>query len=417
MHKAKSFDIPKRLVWEAYRCVKANKGAAGVDGQSLEEFDLDLKGNLYKLWNRMSSGSYMPPPVRRVSIPKKGGGTRPLGIPTVADRIGQMVVKLVLEPTWDCAFHTDSYGYRPGKSAHQALAKVRERCWRYDWVIDLDIKGYFDAIDHELLMRAVRRHTQESWVLLYIERWLKTDVLLEDGRVEVRTQGTPQGGVVSPLLANLFLHYVFDKWMDRHHPQVPFARYADDVICHCRASWQADRLLQELRERFVACHLELHPQKTKLIYCKDDKRRREFPETSFDYLGYTFRARPARTHKGELFVGFNPAVSRNALKSMSEKVRGWRLTSRTRESIYELAALINPVVRGWVQYYGRYNRAEMFNLLVRLNLLLSRWARQKYRRLRGHKRRSWKWLTKIRSSCPQLFVHWQVLYTGYRTAG
>ena len=230
MHKAKSFDIPKRLVWEAYRCVKANKGAAGVDGQSLEEFDLDIKSNLYKLWNRMSSGSYMPPPVRRVSIPKKGGGTRPLGIPTVADRIGQMVVKLVLEPTWDCAFHPDSHGYRPGKSAHQALAKVRERCWRYDWVIDLDIKGYFDAIDHELLMRAVRRHTQKSWVLLYIERWLKTDVLLEDGRVEKRTKGTPQGGVVSPLLANLFLHYVFDKWMDCHHPHVPFARYADDGV-------------------------------------------------------------------------------------------------------------------------------------------------------------------------------------------
>ena len=417
MHKAKSFDIPKRLVWEAYRCIKANKGAAGVDGQSLEAFDIDLQSNLYKLWNRMSSGSYMPPPVRRVSIPKKGGGTRPLGIPTVADRIGQMVVKLVLEPTWDRAFHPDSYGYRPGKSAHQALAKVRERCWRNDWVIDLDIKGYFDAIDHELLMRAVKRHTQERWILLYIERWLQADALLEDGRVERRTQGTPQGGVISPLLANLFLHYVFDKWMDRHYPHVPFARYADDIICHCRTRSQAERLLKELKERFVACHLELHPQKTKLVYCKDERRRNEFPETSFEFLGYTFRARPARNRKGELFVGFNPAVSKKALKSMNDKVRSWRLTARTRENLHELAAAINPVVRGWVQYYGRYNRAEMFNLLVRLDLRLSRWARHKYRRLRGHKRRSWNWLTRIRRSCPGLFVHWQVLYTGYRTAG
>jgi group II intron reverse transcriptase/maturase len=385
MYKAKSFDIPKRLVWEAYQGVKANRGAAGVDGQSLEDFDNNLGSNLYKLWNRMSSGSYMPPAVRRVSIPKKGGGTRPLGIPTVADRIGQMVVKLVLEPKLNQMFHPDSYGYRQGKSAHQALAKVRERCWRYDWVIDLDIKGYFDAIDHELLMKAVRRHTNESWILLYIERWLKVDVQFEDDRIECRTKGTPQGGVVSPLLANLFLHYVFDKWMERHQPHVPFARYADDVVCHCQTKLQAEGLLCELQKRFAACHLELHPQKTKLVYCKDDRRRCVFTETSFDFLGYTFRARPARTRKGELFVGFNPAVSRKSLKSMNEKVRQWGIARRTQQDIHDLVDWLNPVVRGWVEYYGRYNRAELFSFLSRLDLRLAKWARRKYRRLRGQK--------------------------------
>lgn len=417
MHKTKPFNIPKRLVWEAYLRVKANKGAAGVDGESLEAFESDLKNNLYKLWNRMSSGSYMPPPVRRVSIPKKGGGTRPLGIPTVADRIGQTVVRLVLEPQLDIVFHPDSYGYRPGKSAHQALDKVRERCWRYDWAIDLDIKGYFDNIDHELLMKALRHHTQERWVLLYIERWLKADVELEDGRIERRDRGTPQGGVVSPLLANLFLHYVYDKWMERHYPHVPFARYADDMICHCYTKEQAESLVVVLRERFAACGLELHPVKTRIVYCKDNRRREQYPETSFDFLGYTFRPRPARTRQGKLFIGFNPAVSRKALKSMNDRVCSWRVMAQTTAKIDELAERINPVVRGWVQYYGRYNRAELFGLLSRLDLRLSRWARRKYRRLRGHKRRSWGWLTRVRRLHPDLFFHWQVLYTGSKKAG
>lgn len=417
LHKAKSFEIPKRLIWEAFQYVKANKGAAGVDGQSLMDFESDLKGNLYKLWNRMSSGSYMPPPVRRVNIPKKGGGSRPLGIPTVADRVGQMAVKLVLEPKLDPIFHPDSYGYRPGKSAHQALDKVTERCWRYDWLIDLDIKGYFDAIDHDLLMKAVQRHTQERWILLYIERWLKADVMYADGRIEQRFRGTPQGGVISPVLANLFLHYVFDKWMDKHHPHVPFARYADDIVCNCRTKTQAERLLEILQDRFAACGLQIHPQKSKIVYCQDGRRRYAYPVNSFDFLGYTFRARPARTRRGELFVGFNPAVSRKALKAMNEKIRSWRINVWNQADIFDLARFINPIVRGWVQYYCRYNRSEMFSLLSRLDQRLARWARRKYRRLRRHKRRSAQWLAKIRRSNPGLFAHWRVLYTGNRSAG
>src|SRR5262245_24047489 len=289
--KAKPFDIPKREVWEAFKKVKANQGAAGVDGQSIAEFEADLSNNLYKLWNRLSSGSYFPPPVRRVEIPKANGGTRPLGIPTVADRIAQEVVRRCLEPILEPVFHIDSYGYRPGKSAIDAVRMARQRCWRYDWVLDLDVKGYFDSIDWELLLKAVRRHTNCAWVLLYIERWPKAPVQMEDGSVVPRTAGTPQGGVISPLLANLFLHYAFDMWMARTYPHIPFERYADDAICHCKSAEEAQALRRALVDRLVACKLVLHPDKTKIVYCKDVNRRRDYSNQSFDFLGYAFRAR------------------------------------------------------------------------------------------------------------------------------
>lgn len=232
MDKAKPFSISKREVWRAYKQVKANRGAASFDGQTIDEFDKDLKNNLYRLWNRLSPGSYMPSPVRRVDIPKRDGGMRPLGIPTVTDRIAQMVVKRYLEPLVEPIFHKDSYGYRPNRSAHEALAVARQRCWRQDWVLDVDIKGFFDNIDWGLLMRAVRFHANCSWALLYIERWLKAPVGMQDGTLVRREKGTPQGGVISPLLANLFLYYAFDEWMKRNHPDISFERYADDVICH-----------------------------------------------------------------------------------------------------------------------------------------------------------------------------------------
>ena len=266
MDRAKPFCIAKREVWEAYKQVKANRGAAGVDGQSIEDFDRDLNKNLYRIWNRMSSGSYFPPPVRRVDIPKGDtGATRPLGIPTVADRIAQMVVKRRLEPILEPVFHRDSYGYRPGKSAHDALVKARQRCWAHDWVLDLDIKSFFDEIDWDLLMRAVRRHTDCPWVLLYLERWLRAPVRMSDGNLVARESGTPQGAVVSPVLANLFLHYAFDLWMQREYPTIPFERYADDAICHCASEAQALELRQALKQRFAACRLRLHPEKTKIV--------------------------------------------------------------------------------------------------------------------------------------------------------
>lgn len=262
MDKAKSFSIPKRLVWEAYKRVKANRGAAGVDGQSIEEFEADLQNNLYRLWNRLSSGSYFPPPVKRVQIDKRDGGKRPLGIPTISDRIAQGVVKGYLEPELEKHFHPDSYGYRPGKSALDAVGTARKRCWEHDLVLDLDIRAFFDSISHELLLRAVRKHTDCAWVLLYIERWLKAPVQLEDGALEPREMGSPQGSVISPLLANLFLHWSFDRWMVKHHPNVPFERYADDLLCHCDSEGQTRALKESLERRFAECQLEVHPSKT-----------------------------------------------------------------------------------------------------------------------------------------------------------
>ena len=297
---AKPLPIGKRQVWEAYKRVKANRGAAGVDGQTLSHFDGDISNNLYKLWNRLASGSYLPPAVLRVEIPKSDGGIRPLGIPTVTDRIAQMVVKQVLEPLVEPVFHEDSYGYRPGKSAHQALAQTRKRCWKYAWVLELDIKGFFDNIDHVMLLKAVRHHTQEKWIVMYIKRWLTAPVQMPDGTLQARTRGTPQGGVISPLLANLFLHYVFDKWMQREYADVPFERYADDAVCHCKSQAQATKLMEDLGKRFAQCGLELHPVKTRIVYCKDEARRGNYVQTSFDFLGFTFRPRLSMNRWGKM---------------------------------------------------------------------------------------------------------------------
>jgi RNA-directed DNA polymerase len=329
--KAKPFDIPKREVWEAFKKVKANQGAAGVDGQSVADFEADLSNNLYKLWNRMSSGSYLPPPVRRVNIPKGDSKTetRPLGIPTVADRIAQEVVKRYLEPILEPIFHTDSYGYRPGRSAIDAVRKARQRCWRYDWVLDVDVRGYFDSIDWELLLKAVHKHSDCPWVRLYIERWLKAPVQMEDGSVVPRTAGTPQGGVVSPCLANLFLHYAFDMWMRREFPDIPFERYADDLICHCRSEEEARALWSALEARFETCRLVLHPQKTKLVYCKDANRRGDYPIQKFDFLGYEFRPRTAVWRDGRLGVSFQPAASPKALEAIRQTFRRWKLHRRS----------------------------------------------------------------------------------------
>ena len=333
--EAKPFNIPKRVVWKAFKRVKANQGAAGVDKQSIAGFEADLSNNLYKLWNWMCSGSYFPPPVRRVEIPKADGGMRPLGIPTVADRIAQEVARRYLEPRLEPVFHTDSYGYRPGRSAIDAVRTARQRCWRADWVLDIDVKGYFDSIDWELLLKAVRRHTDCPWVLLYIERWLKAPVQMEDGSVVPRTAGTPQGGVISPLLANLFLHYAFDMWMARTYPHLPFERYADDIICHCKSAEEARALWGALADRFAACKLVLHPQKTKIVYCKDANRRGEFPSQSFDFLGFSFRARKT-LWQGHIHThGFLPAARPKALTSISRAIRRWALHHHSDKSLQD----------------------------------------------------------------------------------
>lgn len=411
-NKAKPFKIPKEWVWESYKRVRSNGGSPGCDGQSFEAFEAKLRRNLYKLWNRMSSGSYLPPPVMSVEIPKSDGGVRTLGVPTIADRVAQMVVKRALEPELERHFHADSYGYRPGKNALDAVSITRQRCWRYDWVVDLDIRAFFDTIDHDLLMRALRHHTQERWILLYVERWLKADIVLYDGQRHSRERGTPQGGVISPLLANLFLHYAFDAWMGRHWPDVPFARYADDAVCHCRTEAEARRLIEALKERFAECGLCLHPEKTRMVYCRDDRRCREYPETSFDFLGYTFRGRPARDRQGRLFIGFNPAVSRKSLKAMSIKMRSWSLHRRAGSTLEEVAKVINPVLRGWLAYYGRFNIGELLVVFEHLEWRLARWACRKYKGLRRSLRRSQQFIRRIRMAEPKMFVHWEALYSG-----
>jgi len=407
--KTKPYEISKYVVWEAYERVKANKGAAGIDDETIAAFEENLKDNLYKIWNRMSSGSYFPPPVKVVEIPKKNGGIRILGVPTVADRIAQMVAKLYFEPAVEPYFLPDSYGYRPGKSAIDAVAVTRERCWRHNWLIEFDIKGLFDNIDHELLMRAVRKHTDCKWLLLYIERWLKAPFQMEDGRMIERSTGTPQGGVISPVLANLFLHYAFDMWMKRNHPQNPWARYADDGVVHCRSKEEAEELLEQLHRRFTECALALHPDKTRIVYCKDDDRRGEFPnETKFDFLGYTFRPRRSKNKYGKFFINFTPAVSNKACKAMRQTIRHWYLQLKPDKDLLDISRMFNPVLRGWINYYGRFYKSAMYSVMRHMNRALVLWARRKYRKLSRHRRRAEHWLGGIAKRDPRLFVHWQM---------
>ena len=406
MSKAKSFDISKRMVWEAWKQVKAKRGAGGDDGQGIEEFEANAANNLYKLWNRMTSGSYMPKPVRKVLIPKSDGGKRELGIPTIEDRIAQTVAKMYLEPILEPHFHADSYGYRPKKSAKDAITVTRKRCWKYNWVIDLDIRKYFNSIDHELLMRAVKRHTSCTWLILYIERWLTAPVREEDGTLREVTQGTPQGGVISPLLANLFLHYAMDLWMKRNFPEVPFARFADDAVLHCKTESEAEQVRNALVRRFEECGLELHPEKTKIVYCKDDDRRGNYPKTSFDFLGFTFRPRRSRNRYGKHFINFSPAVSNRATKEMRGVMRDWKLHRRVDKTLQDIARMFNPVLRGWLNYYGAFYKSALYPTLNHLNVILARWVTDKYKKYRHHRRRAMHWLGRVARTFPNLFAHW-----------
>jgi len=374
----------------------------------LKLLESNLKGNLYKLWNRMSSGTYFPPAVRTVAIPKKSGGERMLGIPTVSDRVAQMVVKLHFEPLVEPYFHADSYGYRPNKSAHQALDVTRKRCWRYNWVLEFDIKGLFDNIDHSLLMKAVRKHTDNRWILLYIERWLTGPIQLEGGSTVDRTRGVPQGGIVSPVLSNLFMHYVFDKWMERTFPGTPFCRYADDGLAHCHSEAQAKRIKAELASRLQVCGLEMHPDKTKIVYCKDEDRREEHAVTSFDFLGYTFRPRRSKNRYGKFFINFSPAMSAQAGKAIRQEIRRWKLHLRSDKSLLDLAFMFRAKIQGWINYYGRFYKSEMYPTLRHIKGKLSLWATRKYKRLKRHRRRAEHRLGEIARKQPSLFPHWKL---------
>lgn len=405
--RIKPFDISKREVMEAWEEVRANKGAPGVDGQSIEDFEKDLKNNLYKVWNRMSSGSYFPPPVRAVEIPKPhGGGTRMLGIPAISDRVAQTVVARHLMLRVEPIFHPDSYGYRPGRSALDAVGKCRERCWKRNWVVELDIRKFFDSVPWDLLVKAVEIHTDAVWVKLYVRRWLAAPLAMPDGTLHQRERGTPQGAPVSPVLANLFLHYAFDTWMAREYPTVQFERYADDAVLHCVSERQARKVLAALEDRMAEVGLQLHPDKTRIVYCKDGSRHGSYEHEAFSFLGYTFRARRSRSRHGNQFLSFEPAISREALTRIGREVRSWRLHRRSDLTFGELARRINPMVAGWLNYYGRFRPWELHSFVMRINAYLVRWIRKKYRRLAG-KRKALAKLREIAQRYPRMLAHWR----------
>ena len=411
MSESKQYEIPKRVVVEAYKRVKANKGSAGIDGIDFDIFEKKLNNNLYKIWNRMSSGSYFPSPVLAVEIPKKAGGTRRLGIPTIADRIAQMIARMYVDPAVEPMFCEDSYGYRPNKSALEAIAVTRKRCWRYDYVIELDVKGLFDNINHELLMRVVEKHVKESWICLYVKRWMETPFVTKERAAIERKSGTPQGGVISPVLANMFLHYVFDMWMKRKFPQAPFERYADDGIVHCRTKEEAICIRQSLAKRFEECKLELHPTKTRIVYCKDEDRRKEEELTEFDFLGYTFKARYIKCRDGKLRYNFIASVSKVSAKAFRTKVKEMELHRRTGCKIDILAEMLNPMVRGWMNYFGKYNPSAMKDTLLCIERRLVKWAMCKYKKFRGRRRKAEEWLCTLRKREPKLFAHWSMIYS------
>ncbi|MDP9226622.1 MAG: group II intron reverse transcriptase/maturase [Actinomycetota bacterium] len=408
--QGRSYDIPKQLVWDAWLKVKRNGGAAGADGVTVEQFEVNVKNNLYKLWNRMSSGSYFPGPVRAVEIPKKGG-TRILGIPNVVDRVAQTVAVLVLEPDVERVFHDDSYGYRPRRSPLDAVRVCRERCFRKDWVVDLDVKAFFDSVSWELMLKAVACHTDQKWVLLYVERWLKAPMLMPDKTTRPRVKGTPQGGPISPLIANIFLHYGFDLWMVREYPGVQFERFADDVVVHCVTERQARQVREAIGRRMVDIGLELHPDKTKIAYCKDSRRRQEYELVSFTFCGYAFRPREAFDKKRrEAYTGFLPAVAPGKLTDMSRKAASWRLHRRTTWTLDDLAKEVNPVLRGWLTYFTVFYPSAVIPLCERMDRHLMRWARRKYKRLERSNKRARVWLTGVRERTPGLFAHWALRY-------
>jgi RNA-directed DNA polymerase len=404
--ETKAHPVTKKMVLDAYKAIRGNGKAAGVDGVSFEEYAKDLQANLYKLWNRLTSGSYFPGLTREKKIPKKGGGFRALGIATIEDRIAQQVVRTYLEPKIEPTFHADSYGYRPKRHAHQAIKTAITRCFTNSWVIDIDIKGYFDTIDHELLMKAVKVYTQEKWILIYIERWLKAGTLKEDGQIAERTEGTAQGSVISPLLSNVFLHFVFDKWMQKYYPKISFERYCDDMVIHCKSEKQASFIKSQIARRFAGCKLTMSEEKTKIVFCKNPNNRGEkkHKQESFDFLGFTFRPKLCNTKNGRLLLSM-PVMSRKAKKSVMEKVKAMQI-HKSKLKLRQLADQINEKTRGWINYYCTLEKWSTQKLWWQLNRKLIKWVKWN----RGWEfRKALRWLKATYVAQPRLFCHWSIV--------
>jgi RNA-directed DNA polymerase len=410
----KSIPITKQMIWEAYKKVRSNKGSAGIDEETIEMYEERLSDNLYVLWNRMSSGSYFPPSVLEVDISKDDGRKRKLGIPTVNDRVAQQVLKSYLEPRLEAEFSPQSYGYRPLKSAHQAIAQVRRNVREYRWVIDMDIASFFDKMSHELLMKAIERHVEEKWAKMYIKRWLEAPIEDRAGNKRYRDgEGTPQGGVVSPLLANLFLHYAFDKWISKTYPNLSFVRYADDVIVHCNSEEEAERVLTAIKTRLAECKLQVNEKKTKIVYCKNANRKGKFRTVQFDFLGFSFQPRPTSTKAGEMFLGYDCSISRKSEKKIAEVFRKSNFHLWTESDISRIAKEFNSKIQGWINYYGKFRKYGLMRIFRIFHWRLIKWAVNRYKRFRNSMYKAGRWIRQLAKSYPGLFVHWQ---HGFQTA-
>lgn len=405
--KTKSFAVSKRMVYNSYLKVKKRKGSAGVDKVSLTTFEIDLGPNLYKIWNRMASGSYFPPALRTVPIPKKSGGTRHLGIPTVGDRIAQGVMKEYLEPEVEKIFHPSSFGYRPEKSAHQGVLQCQKNCQTHAWVVDVDIKGFFDNISHRMMMELLNQHTEERWVLLYVSRWLKAGVLQEDGSIKARDSGTPQGGVISPLLANIYLHHAFDRWMQETYESTPFERYADDIVIHCHSYEEATDVLKLLRERLRMFELELNEKKTRIIYCKNDKRQDTFRDVSFNFLGFTFKPRTIKDkfNRNKLLLMYMGTISKEAITTIRRSIKWCFKPYNLKSTLVSISGYLNPKIRGWLNYYGLFTKLDVTWVInVLMNRLLLRRLKRMYKLTSLYA--ALKHLSSLRQDKPRLFAHW-----------
>ena len=411
----KTVPIEFKQVHDSYVKVKQGGKATGVDSETISDFEKKIETNLYLIHNRLSSGSYHPPAVRTVEIPKGEGKTRKLGIPTLRDKIAQHVVKDEMEKQIEPLFHANSYGYRPLRSAKDALQKVKENCRRYDWVIDMDIKSFFDEIDHELMLKALSHVVKEKWVITYVSRWLKAPSEDATGHQQERTKGTPQGGVISPLLANLFLHYSFDLWMSKHYAHIRFVRYADDIIVHCSTQQEAQSVLTSIKARLSEVKLQVNEEKTKIVYCKDLWRKEHHTEIQFGFLGFSYQPRKTNGYGKYPYLTFTPAISNENQTKIKKVIR--EIFSRRAQSdeLITIAKILNPKIRGWTNYYGNFYNRPLIRTLNKIDTCLIKWLMIKHKILY---RKAYSKLKSIRVKQPFLFAHWNTPFgpKSYQTA-